>query len=36
MFSNFGLLSTVAYKFGAKPARYALEGNIEITGALVQ
>jgi len=34
--SNFGLLSTVAYKFGAKPASYALEGSIAITGALVQ
>jgi len=26
----------VAYKFGAKPASYALEGSIAITGALVQ
>ncbi len=34
--SNFGLLTTVAYKFGVKPARYALEGSIAITGALVQ
>jgi glycerol kinase len=34
--SNFGLLTTVAYKFGAKPASYALEGSIAITGALVQ
>ena len=34
--SNFGLLATVAYKFGAKPACYALEGSIAITGALVQ
>jgi glycerol kinase len=34
--SNFGLLTTVAYKFGPKPARYALEGSIAITGALVQ
>jgi glycerol kinase len=34
--SNFGLLTTVAYKFGAKPACYALEGSIAITGALVQ
>ncbi|MFQ0814690.1 glycerol kinase [Brucella anthropi] len=34
--SNFGLLTTVAYKLGdAKPA-YALEGSIAITGALVQ
>jgi glycerol kinase len=34
--SNFGLLTTPAYKFGAKPACYALEGSIAITGALVQ
>jgi glycerol kinase len=34
--SNFGLLTTTAYKFGAKPARFALEGSIAITGALVQ
>jgi glycerol kinase len=36
VFSNFGLLTTLAYKFGAKPASYALEGSIAITGALVQ
>lgn len=36
VFSNFGLLTTVAYKFGSKPACYALEGSIAITGALVQ
>src|SRR5713101_8243287 len=34
--SNFGLLTTVAYKFGAGPAHYALEGSVAITGALVQ
>ncbi|MGC1201635.1 MAG: glycerol kinase GlpK, partial [Candidatus Acidiferrales bacterium] len=34
--SRFGLLTTVAYKFGAQPAHYALEGSIAITGALVQ
>jgi glycerol kinase len=34
--SNFGLLTTVAYKLGGEPARYALEGSIAITGALVQ
>jgi len=34
--SNFGLLTTLAYKFGAQPAHYALEGSIAITGALVQ
>jgi glycerol kinase len=36
VFSKFGLLTTVAYKLGAQPARYALEGSIAITGALVQ
>jgi glycerol kinase len=36
VFSNFGLLTTVAYKFGSKPPHYALEGSIAITGALVQ
>jgi len=34
--SNFGLLTTVAYKMGDEPACYALEGSIAITGALVQ
>lgn len=34
--SQHGLLTTVAYKLGAQPARYALEGSIAITGALVQ
>ena len=34
--SNFGLLTTLAYKFGTQPAHYALEGSIAITGALVQ
>jgi glycerol kinase len=34
--SNFGLLTTVAYKLGAQPVYYALEGSIAITGALVQ
>ena len=34
--SNFGLLTTLAHKFGTKPACYALEGSIAITGALVQ
>jgi glycerol kinase len=34
--SKFGLLTTVAYKFGVEAARYALEGSIAITGALVQ
>jgi glycerol kinase len=34
--SENGLLTTLCYKFGDKPAIYALEGSIAITGALVQ
>jgi glycerol kinase len=34
--STFGLLTTVAYKFGGAAAHYALEGSVAITGALVQ
>jgi len=34
--SKCGLITTVAFKFGNKPAHYALEGSIAITGALVQ
>jgi glycerol kinase len=34
--STHGLLTTVACKLGDKPATYALEGSIAITGALVQ
>jgi glycerol kinase len=34
--SNFGLLTTVAYRFGDQPVHYALEGSVAITGALVQ
>jgi glycerol kinase len=34
--SNYGLLTTVAYKLGDAPPSYALEGSIAITGALVQ
>jgi glycerol kinase len=34
--SKFGLITTVAYKFGKQPAHYALEGSIAITGALIQ
>jgi glycerol kinase len=34
--SKRGLLTTLAYKFGDRPAVYALEGSIAITGALVQ
>ena len=34
--SKNGLLTTLAYKIGDRPAVYALEGSIAITGALVQ
>jgi len=34
--SKHGLLTTVAYKLGNAPARYALEGSVAIAGALVQ
>jgi glycerol kinase len=34
--SSFGLLTTVAYKFGEGAADYALEGGVAIAGALVQ
>lgn len=34
--SKHGLLTTVAYKLGNQPARYALEGSVAISGALVQ
>jgi glycerol kinase len=34
--SQHGMLTTVAYKFGKEPARYALEGSVAIGGALVQ
>jgi glycerol kinase len=34
--SKSGLLTTLAYKLGDRPAVYALEGSIAITGALVQ
>jgi glycerol kinase len=34
--SESGLLTTLAYKVGDRPAVYALEGSIAITGALVQ
>jgi glycerol kinase len=34
--SKNGLLTTVGYKIGDRPAIYALEGSIAITGALVQ
>jgi glycerol kinase len=34
--SGHGLLTTLAYKLGKQAAKYALEGSIAITGALVQ
>jgi glycerol kinase len=34
--SKHGLLTTVAYRFGNEAPRYALEGSVAITGALVQ
>ena len=34
--STCGLLTTVAYRLGDRPACYALEGSIAVTGALVQ
>lgn len=34
--SAYGLITTVGYKFGEQSAKYALEGSIAITGALVQ
>jgi glycerol kinase len=34
--SKHGLLTTVCYKIGDTPQRYALEGSIAVTGSLVQ
>jgi glycerol kinase len=34
--SRYGLLTTVAYQVQGKPAHYALEGSVAISGALVQ
>jgi glycerol kinase len=34
--SKAGLISTVAYRLGDEPARYALEGSIAVTGSLIQ
>ncbi|CAN5169795.1 glycerol kinase GlpK [soil metagenome] len=34
--SSNGLISTVAYRLGDAPARYALEGSIAVTGSLIQ
>ena len=36
VYSNFGLLTTPAYRIGNSPAVYALEGSIAIAGSLVQ
>ena len=34
--SGSGLITTVGYRIGDEPARYALEGSIAVTGSLVQ
>jgi glycerol kinase len=34
--SSAGLLTTLAYQFGEDSARYALEGSVAVTGALIQ
>ncbi len=34
--SQYGMLTTVAYRLGSQPAVYALEGSVAIAGALVQ
>ena len=34
--SKAGLLTTVCYRFGDEPVRYALEGSIAVTGSAVQ
>ena len=34
--SKNGLLTTVCYKFGDEPARYALEGSVAVTGSAIQ
>ncbi len=36
VFSQAGLLPTIAYKFADAPAAYALEGSVAVAGALVQ
>lgn len=36
VFSDNGLLTTVCYKIGDRPAVYALEGSIAVAGSLVQ
>jgi len=34
--SKHGLLTTVCYKFGDQPAKYALEGSVAVTGSAIQ
>jgi len=34
--STNGLLTTVCFKFGDEPARYALEGSVAVTGSAIQ
>lgn len=34
--SKNGLLTTVSFKFGDQPARYALEGSVAVTGSAIQ
>lgn len=34
--SKNGLLTTVCYKFGKEPAKYALEGSVAVTGSAIQ
>ena len=34
--SKNGLLSTVCFKFGDEPAKYALEGSVAVTGSAIQ
>lgn len=34
--SKNGLLTTVCFKFGDEPARYALEGSVAVTGSAIQ
>ena len=36
VFSEHGLLTTVAYQLGGHPPHYALEGSIAVTGSLIQ
>ncbi len=36
VFSDHGLITTVAAKIGSEPATYALEGSVAVAGALIQ